>query len=140
VLVLGACARRGTPLEEANITEVTLPSGKVILAETMIKDIDLARGMMFRDALGKDRGMILIHSAETPHPVFSYNLRIPLDLVWMDRNLRIVEIVANAQPCKSRSAKQCPLYGGTVRSRYVLELNAGQVAANQLKMGERLRF
>jgi hypothetical protein len=140
LVVLCACTKSGTPLQDTNLTEVTLPNGQKIQAETMLRDVDLIRGMMFRDSLGKDRGVLLVYSAETPHTAFTYNVRIPLDLVWINRGLQIVEIVANAPPCTSSSAKQCPFYGGKAKSRYLLELNAGAAAAHGLKVGDRLRF
>ena len=138
--ILSSCTRSGTKLEELNLTEVSFPNGAKILAETMVREMDITRGMMFRDSLARDRGMILVQSAEAARPAFTYNVRIPLDIVWMDKNLRVVEISANTPPCASRSARECPLYGGKEKSRYVLEVNAGVAAANGLKVGDRLSF
>jgi hypothetical protein len=139
-LALAACGRRATPLSDLNLTEVTFPNGRKILCETMIRDIDVTRGLMFRDSLPPDRGMILVQTGEAKRPAFTYNVRIPLDIVWMDRNQRIVEIASNAAPCREKSARDCPLYGGKEKSRYVLELNSGVAAANGLKTGDRLSF
>jgi uncharacterized membrane protein (UPF0127 family) len=139
-LFLTACGQRPTELRDISATEVTFPNGKKFLCETMLRDIDLTRGMMFQDSLAPDRGMILIHPAETTHRAFTYNVRIPLDIIWLDKNLRVVEISANVPPCKSKSAKECPIYGGQQKSRYILELNAGTAAANGLQIGDRLDF
>ena len=53
---------------------------------------------------------------------------------------RIVEIVENAPPCTSSSAKACPFYGGKQIARYLLELNAGAVAKNQIKVSDFVSF
>ena len=62
-----------------------------------------------------------------------YQVRIPLDIIWMDRYRAIVEIAANAPPCKT-VASQCPHYGGnSERAQYVLELAGGMAAKYGLK-------
>ena len=40
-----------------------------------------------------------------------YQTLIPLDMIWIDSSHKIVEIVENAQPCKTQASK-CPQYGG----------------------------
>ena len=140
MLAITGCGPTASRLEDMNSLEVRLPNGKKVLCQTMVRDIDLMRGMMFQDSLPLDRGMLLMHPTEAIRPVFTYNVRIPLDFIWLDRNLRVVEIAAKVAPCTGSSAKQCPLYGGRQKSRYVLELNAGQAAANDLKIGDAVVF
>jgi uncharacterized membrane protein (UPF0127 family) len=71
---------------------------------------------------------------------WTYQVRIPLDLIWMDQNRLVTEIVPNAQPCKSDSASTCPKFGGNKRSLFVLELNTGMAAKHKLKPGDRIDF
>ena len=123
-----------------NTTEVTFPNGKTVIAETMLRDVDQMRGMMFRDALAKDRGMLFVHTADETHPYWMYQVRIPLDIIWMDHARRIVEISANAPPCPSKLAHDCPSFGGHEKSRYVLELAGGGAAQYGLKVGDQLKF
>jgi uncharacterized membrane protein (UPF0127 family) len=96
--------------------------------------------MMFRDKLDADRGMLFIHGEPGLYPYWMYQVRIPLDLIWMDQNRLITQIVPNAQPCKSESATKCPQYGGNRRSIFVLELNTGMAEKHKLKLGDRLDF
>lgn len=139
-LLLSGCGGGATRLEDVNTTTLTLPDGTRIVAETMIQELDQARGMMFRDALAPGRGIFMIYPREEKHPAFTYNCRVPLDILWMDRDQRIVEIAANLAPCTSKSAKACPIYGGTQNSRYMLELNGGRAKAYGLKVGDKLDF
>ena len=140
ILGMAGCGPKSSPVEDMNALEVTLPSGKKFLCQTMIRDIDLVRGMMFQDSLAQDRGMLVMYPREDRHPLFMYNVKIPLDFVWLDQQLRVVEMVANAPPCVEKSAKQCPNYGGQTRSRYILEINAGLATANGLKVGDLVGF
>src|SRR6185295_13832170 len=100
-------------------------------------ELDTARGMMFHDALAPGRGMFTIYPKEEKHPVYTYNCRVPLDVLWMDRDQRVVEIAVDLPPCTSKSAKACPIYGGVEVSRYSLELNGGTAKTYKLKVGDK---
>jgi len=139
-LILCACSPKATEVEGLNATEVTFPDGKTVIAETMVRDVDQMRGMMFRDSLAKDRGMLFIHSKEDNVPYWMYQVRIPLDIIWMDHQRRIVEIAANTPACTSKSSRDCPSYGGHEKARYVLELAGGGAAMYGLKVGDSLSF
>jgi uncharacterized protein len=145
LLVLGACGTwacspRPTDVADLNITEVTFPSGKKVVAETLLRDIDQMRGMMFRDSLAKDRGMLFVHPAEANYPYWMYQVRIPLDIIWMNHERRIVEISPSTPPCPSKSARECPTFGGHEKARYVLELAGGGAALYGLRVGDTLSF
>jgi uncharacterized membrane protein (UPF0127 family) len=127
-------------LEDLYTREVKLPNGARFRAEVVTKKFDMTRGMMFRDSLAPDRGMLFIHGEPGQYPYFMYQVRIPLDLIWMDQNRLVSEIVSDVQPCKSESARQCPEVGGNRRALFVLELNAGMANKNGLKLGDRLDF
>jgi uncharacterized membrane protein (UPF0127 family) len=68
-----------------------------------------------------------------------YQCEIPLDIIWMDRNRRIVEMAKGAPPCRE-VAERCPSYGGTQPSQYVLEVAAGVADAHNLRVGDVLQF
>jgi uncharacterized protein len=137
---LCACGPKATEVGDMNATEITFPNGKTVIAETMLRDIDQMRGMMFRDSLAPDRGMLFVHPQEGNVPYWMYQVRIPLDIIWMDRNRKIVEISANTPACTSKSSRDCPSYGGHEKARYVLELAGGGAALYSLKVGETLSF
>ena len=140
LLLACGCGKKTDEGEVLNTTEVTLPNGKTVVAETMLNQMDQMRGMMFRDSLAKDRGMLFVHRADGNYPYWMYQCRIPLDIIWMDHDRRIVEISPNTPPCPSTSAKECPSFGGHERARYVLELAGGGAALYGLKVGDKLSF
>lgn len=138
-LILAGCGSP-TVTDEIGLTQVTLPNGVRINAETMRSDAELMRGMMFRESLPANRGMLFIHAGESTFRYWMYQTKIPLDIIWMDRNRRIVEISPDTPPCKSTTPTDCPSYGGNFKVRYVLELNAGAARKNGLKAGDTLEF
>ncbi len=144
LLVVGAAcssppASQGVPSGMATVP-VTLPDGTVIRAELALTAEQQARGLMFRDDLAADAGMLFVSLDEQPRSFWMFHTLIPLDIIWMDSNRRIVEISQNTPPCRSERRDDCPSYGGSALSQYVLELAAGQAAAHHLKVGDQLRF
>jgi uncharacterized membrane protein (UPF0127 family) len=127
-------------MRDFSAQEVTLPNGAVIKVEVMSRPVDMARGMMFRDSLAPDRGMLFIHGGMGKQSYWMYNVRIPLDIIWMDADRRVVEISANTPPCLAKSAKTCPSYGGHENAMYVLELSGGAAAKNGVQVGSVLQF
>jgi hypothetical protein len=126
--------------DELDLTQVTFPNGVKINAETMRSEPELMRGLMFRESLAPNRGMLFIHPAENTFHYWMYQTKIPLDMIWMDHDRRIVEMSLDTPPCRSASATECPNYGGNFKSKYVLEVNAGIAAKNGLKTGDTLDF
>ncbi len=138
-LLLTSCGSDTAPVETLNSLQVRLPNGKKIRAEIMKTQEEMLKGMMFRTSLPADRGMLFVHERPGRYAYWMYQVVIPLDIVWMDRDHRIVEISANTPPCKT-VASQCPTWGGHEEAKYVLELAGGGAAANRLKAGDRLEF
>jgi uncharacterized membrane protein (UPF0127 family) len=138
-LALAGCGPKPDALEDLDTRTVTLPGGRQVRAEVLINPQDLARGMMFRDSLAPDRGMLFLHREAGEYPYWMYQVRIPLDMIWMDSQRRVVEIAANAAPCQTEPG-QCPTYGGHHRAQYVLELAGGMAAKYGIKTGDTLEF
>ena len=138
-LALAGCSS-ATKLEDLNATVVMLPNGKRIMAETMRTEDEMARGMMFRDALPKDRGMLFVHAREIKQPYWMFNCKIPLDIIWMNKNRQVVEISLNTPPCTSTNPNDCPSYGGHENAQYVLELNGGAAIEYKIAAGSQLTF
>ena len=138
--LFGAGCGSSNITNEIGLTQVTFPNGVKINAETMRSDVELMRGLMFRESLPPDRGMLFIHPAESTFHYWMYQTKIPLDMIWMDHDRRIVEMSLDTPPCRSSSAADCPNYGGNFKSKYVLEVNAGIARKNGLKTGDTLDF
>ena len=137
-LLLAGCGSRST-LEDLMTRDVTLPGGHVIKAETAVDTRDMLRGLMFRTSLAPDHGMLFVHPKAGRYSYWMYETHIPLDMIWMDENHQVVEIVQNAEPCKTAASK-CAHYGGHEDARFVLELNGGQARKYGLKSGETIQW
>jgi uncharacterized protein len=138
-LLVCGCSDKDT-LNELGTTIVTLPDGQKIKAEVLTHAKDMMRGMMFRESLAEDRGMLFIHGSPGRYPYWMYQVKIPLDIIWIDANKNVVEVSLDTPPCKSKSSSECPNYGGQAVSAYVLELAGGVARRHGVNVGSRISF
>ena len=113
-------------------------AGSRYAVELADDDAERARGLMFRDAMPEDAGMLFVHDREEPLAYWMKNTRIALDILYFDSRRRLVAQQRDVPPCVSGNG--CPSYPSGAPALYVLELNAGQAAKLGLKDGEELRL
>ena len=89
---------------------------------------------MYRSSLPADQGMLLLNEKPRQLNVWMKNTFIPLDIIYIDTDGRIVKIVENAQP---ESTAVMPSEG---KVKAVLELNAGQVRQKEIAVGDRVNY
>ena len=116
---------------------VTLPDGYVVHIEIAADDATRQQGLMYRDTLPADHGMLFFFPQTGNYPFWMKNTLIALDIIWIDDQKRIVHVASNVQPCK---ADPCPSVPPNADARYVLELAAGVAARHGLANGQSLRF
>jgi uncharacterized membrane protein (UPF0127 family) len=133
LFALGAVPARAQP----PVLPLTLPSGKVLQAELMVKDEDRAMGLMFRPSLPLDRGLLFVFEDVDFHGIWMKNCRFPIDIVWLDEERRVVHVAEAVPPCR---AEPCPVYTPMKKAAYVVEINAGQARREKATLGSRLTF
>jgi uncharacterized membrane protein (UPF0127 family) len=139
-ILLGAsCGPRDSGLDELNTRTVTLPGGQQIIAEVKTDPKTMQYGMMYRDSLPKGRGMLFVHQKPGPYTYWMHNVRIPLDIIFMNPRREIVGIAVNAPPCLGEAAS-CPHFGGAPNTQFVLELAGGESKRLGLRAGSVLTF
>jgi len=97
-----------------------------------------ARGLMFRDHLADNRGMLFIHDVQEPLAYWMKNTLIALDIFYFDADRRLVSVSKRTPPCTL--GDDCPPYRSDGPALYVLELNAGVADRLHVKKGDRLTF
>ena len=107
---------------------------KVELADT---DHKRAMGLMYREEMANDSGMLFIFPDSQPRAFWMKNTLIPLDIMYFDQNRRLVNIRANTPPCRNTTTR-CPSYPSTAPAKYVLEINGGLSEKHGFKPGDEL--
>lgn len=113
-------------------------AGQRYTVEVADDDEERNMGLMFREEMAQDHGMIFIHERQEPQAYWMKNTKIPLDILYFDESRKLVSQQRDVPPCSA--GKQCPPYPSNAPARYVLELNAGQAARLKLNDGAVLTF
>ena len=94
-----------------------------------------ARGMMFRQNMDEDKGMLFIFDEEEVQPFWMKNTYIYLDIIWIDRSRKVVFISRNTPPCTEEPYHSI---NPGKKAMYVLELRGGTADKIGLDVGDEL--
>ncbi len=151
LLMIGCSSPSPAPVQSTSTTDptttvarestvgprVVFPDGFVVSVEIAADDEARAQGLMYRDRLDPGKGMLFIFPRDDVFSFWMKNTRIPLDMIWIDSDRRIVGMRENVPPCH---VPNCPSYGPGVVARYVLEVAGGEAAKHRLQVGDALQF
>jgi uncharacterized membrane protein (UPF0127 family) len=92
-------------------------------------------GLMFRKNLAHNNGMLFIFEQEERQRVWMKDTLIPLDVVFISAQEKIVSIIKDLKPCMSHS---CRIFISPEKAKYMLEIMAGTVQKKGIKIGQQL--
>ncbi len=118
---------------------VVMPSGGVITVEVALTDPEKAQGLMFRESMPKDAGMVFPFEGLEIRPFWMKNCHFPLDLVYLTKDGTVVDVIKAVPPCQPDPAP-CPNAVPKAKSDTVLEVNAGVADATGAVVGTRLKW
>lgn len=144
VTMLASCTPTATPARSSHATssderenlDVILLEGKtgrrVVHIERADSEEERERGLMFRDHLPGDSGMLFLFPEESDHHFWMHETRIPLDMIFIDKEGRIVGIIHSARPMSDE------ILSAGKPSTAVLEVPGGTCTAIGLEEGIRI--
>lgn len=97
---------------------------------------EMARGLMHREYLAEDSGMLFVFDKEKKHSFWMKNTLIPLDMIFINSENTIADILA-AEPCKE---DPCKSYIPKAEAKYVLEVNAGYAEKHNIQIGDEIKL
>ena len=128
-----ACAEVESAPGESDLPLATIRVGhREITVEVASEPASRRKGLMFRESMPEDHGMLFIFPSERPLSFWMRNTKLPLSIAYADREGRIVRI-ADLEPLNER-----PVPSGAP-SLYALEMNRGWFERNGVLEGDRLR-
>ncbi len=120
-----------------DVVLISKPGRFKIKAEVADSGTKRSLGLMHRDRLATDAGMLFIFDTEKPRSFWMKNTLIPLDIIFVSHDFKIMHIAKNATPCK---ADPCPTYNSGYPVKYVVEINAGLSEKMGLRVGDLIEF
>lgn len=144
LVMMGACAQPNAPANQdaaghlgplpmEDLSIETSNGVQRFHVEIADNDAEREQGLMYRRSMAADHGMLFIFDQPSPQSFWMHNTFLPLDLIFIGADGRIVNIAANATPFSDDNIPSA----GPVRG--VLELNAGRTAALGILPGDRVR-
>jgi uncharacterized membrane protein (UPF0127 family) len=106
-------------------------------SEIAVTAAERSRGLMYREALAKDRGMLFVFPEEGLHRFWMKHTRIELDIIFIAADRRVVSISHRAQPCRE---EPCNLYSPLGNVAYALEIAGGLATAYGFTAGDLVEF
>lgn len=122
------------PTTSVNIIKQSNNDSIEVDVELALNDQDIQRGLMYRKSMPDHGGMLFVMPINQPQNFWMKNTYIPLDIIFISTDKKIVSIGKNTIPL---SEKQVPSDGP---AKYVLEVNAGFADAYELKKGDYIDF
>ena len=106
--------------------------GYILSVEVASTEKQRSIGLMYRDHLDLSKGMLFVFEYPAMQRVWMKNTLIPLDVLFVSAKGEIVSIHKGLQPCVKKS---CEIYDSVGIAKYMLEVNAGVVEKQKLKVG-----
>ena len=126
LILLSGCGKTATVLIKDNVVKV----------EVADSDEERSKGLMFKESLGADEGMLFVFDDSKIRTFWMKNTRIPLDIIFISEEFEIVNI-AEAEPCKR---DPCEIYPSKYEAKYVLEVFRGFVEERNITAGDYIKI
>ena len=112
-------------------------AGATVYATTASALADQIRGLQGVKKLAPNQGKLFIYSSPQTMQFWMRHMQIPLDIIWIDQNKKIIYFSEKTPVCRK---DPCLLYASEKPAQYILEVNSGFVTAHQLKIGMPVDF
>jgi uncharacterized membrane protein (UPF0127 family) len=130
------------PVEKNSLGQ-NLPIGAKLLFKDQIIELEIAKtpqqqqiGLMYRDFLSPNRGMLFPFNPPQTVSFWMKNVSIPLDIIFVSEGI-VKQIAKNALPCK---VEYCPLYNSNVFIDQVIELAGNRTEELNIQIGDRINI
>ncbi len=121
VLMTAAC---GAAIDSARLDVAGTP----VVAEVVDTPEERAQGLMNRDSLGADKGMLFVYPESAVREFWMKDTRIPLAIAFLDESGVVVRVAEMAPFDETRTSSLYP-------ARYALEMNTGWFARHAIAKG-----
>jgi hypothetical protein len=114
---------------------IATPRGPAsVVVEVVSTPEQIQRGLMYRHYLHPDAGMLFVMGRRDAWAFYMRNTFIPLDMIYIDDDMRVTGVVHDAEPCTET------LRSVGAPSSFVLEVNGGWAREHGVEAGALVRF
>ena len=111
------------------------------LVDLAVTSEERAQGLSDRPSLNAHVGMLFVYDEDGPRTFWMPRMNFPLDMVWIRADCSVAGITADVpHPDPATPLSDLPRYPSNEPVRFVLEINAGQAALNNITPGSPVTF
>jgi uncharacterized membrane protein (UPF0127 family) len=125
---LGRAATSSADAPSSQFLSVGSAKIRIGIAQT---EADRERGLSGRASLGADEGLFFIGDAPDYIGIWMKDMNFPIDVIWFDSDMKVIYIIPDMEPSSYPSV----FYPKSL-AKYVLEVNAGTVQNENIKIGQ----
>jgi len=114
-----------------NTTASVEIGGTVFTVDVVDTEIERAQGLSLRESLATNEGMLFIFEKPGMYSFWMKDMSFPIDIIWIDENLKVVYIKENAMP---QSFPE--IFTPSVSAMYTLEVIASTTEKKKIKIGD----
>lgn len=119
-------------------TLILSTTGRAISVECAVSPSALKQGLSGRKELALGHGMLFVFETLDRHTMWMPDMHFPIDVIWLDETLSVVNITYNLQPCQD--TQNCPSSSSVYMCKYAIEVYAGEAARQGFIQGTQLRL
>jgi uncharacterized membrane protein (UPF0127 family) len=134
VMLTGCDNSSPTTQPQSNLRTITMQIGRQTFT-LEVADTEPTRetGLMNRDSMPANHGMLFVFEDETPRAFWMKNTRIPLDILFIDAQGKVV----SSKSMKPFDLRTTP---SDAAAKYAIELNAGAAESSGVAVGDQLNI
>lgn len=153
VIVLLIFARGYTSIGQFGLgsssTSSAQPAGESVIVKSKTLSIEAKvadsaserkRGLANQESLPLGEGMLFVFQNEGTYGIWMKDMKFAIDIVWLDRNKKIVDIAKNIPPEPEKKEDELTIYKPQSAALYVLEVNAGLTSLHAILVGDAVEF
>lgn len=121
-------------VKEGELSFVNKKEEQIVKIDVEIADDDVQRatGLMYREYMAENQGMLFVFPHESPQSFWMKNTILPLDMIFVDAEGNVVKIHKYTTPYSEES------YQSGEPAKFVVEVNAGFTDKYGIKEGDRI--
>jgi len=115
-----------------NFMKITVKGNKLTV-EVVKTEQEKAKGLMFREKMGKDEGMLFVYEKEELLSFWMKNTRIPLSIAFLDKSGKIVDLQDMVPFSLQTRTSALP-------AQFALEVNQGWFEEHGISVGDSVKL